>query len=853
TNDTPAEEAAEETVESVDDVAELIEVIVGAEVIEVPVVVGFDQPIPGEIQAIRFVLEGSDIEAATDSLGRLRHAVLSTGVAVAPSQGGFLGVYLADSDQGLRIDRLVDDSAAVGAGLQAGDIIRKLDGEDVKTADDFRRLMTDKAAGTRVFLKVTRGEMTVHLSADLGARPEEFAVVSEDAPIALEVPALSEHGSFEIGEVATEQLEVDLREALEALGYAGSEEGVQDLEDVAVYQNFEIALTPQTAVSDEPGFLGVYLDDTAAGLQIQGLVENTAASRIGLQAGDIIRSLNGVDVANADDFRRLMADLSVGDGVSLLVAQGDNVQYILSTNLGSRPAEGEGQVSSPVEVSQRLRLQDIGYANSDEVDALSGLGTIEVTFDSQDSASDQPGFLGVYLSDTDRGLNIDQLVDDSAAVRAGLKAGDIIRMFNGMDVANADDLRARIAEVSAGMAVSLVVSRGDEVLHLSTHLGTRPAEEGEQAEVPVEIAADLRALRALGYLGADEEEQQHAYASDERGFLGVQLEDSDDGLRITRVIDGTVADGAGLEEGDIIRSLDGHEIDSSGEFLELMSSHPVGSTIELTLSRGETTIHMVASLGSRPEESDAPAGLPGMVTEEIRWTDLGGDSEPVDVTVDTFAEHHGGDAESELHNQLLEELHRLQEGPRQRQMDDRDRAVYEAHEREAGRAAEEHEVHQREMHQREASRAAAERDLYERQRIHGEHMLRERQAEHEDQERRLRDQAEEHAHRARQEQVEREEHTHRARQEQSERQELVQELRQRVERRLERIRGDMERRENDLENDLNHMLEGRSLDAGARVRVQRLRQRLQSWRESNRRMLDRQERIFRQRLRELGR
>ncbi len=87
------------------------------------------------------------------------------------------------------------------------------------------------------------------------------------------------------------------------------------------------------------------------------------------------------------------------------------------------------------------------------------------------------GYLGVLIQDVDpemsdyfqldstRGALIAEVFEDSPADKAGLEDGDIVIAVNGMDVANKDAFRTRIAQTSPGEKVGLKVIRdGKEVV-----------------------------------------------------------------------------------------------------------------------------------------------------------------------------------------------------------------------------------------------------------------------------------------------------------------------------------------------------------------------------------------------------
>ncbi|MDO6460211.1 ChaN family lipoprotein [Granulosicoccaceae sp. 1_MG-2023] len=70
---------------------------------------------------------------------------------------GTLGIMLSgEGDDGLRIDQVLDDSAAGRAGLLKGDLLRAVDGQPVSDFAALAALMWDKRPGDKVVLRVER-------------------------------------------------------------------------------------------------------------------------------------------------------------------------------------------------------------------------------------------------------------------------------------------------------------------------------------------------------------------------------------------------------------------------------------------------------------------------------------------------------------------------------------------------------------------------------------------------------------------------------------------------------------------------------------------------------------------------
>jgi predicted metalloprotease with PDZ domain len=80
-------------------------------------------------------------------------------------------------------------------------------------------------------------------------------------------------------------------------------------------------------------------------------------------------------------------------------------------------------------------------------------------------------------------------------------------------------------------------------------------------------------------------------------FLGVNLENADGrGARVERVIEGSPAERAGLQEGDVIVRFDGAAVDSSWDLTRRVWRSTVGQRVELEVERDGRTQHMPVEL-----------------------------------------------------------------------------------------------------------------------------------------------------------------------------------------------------------------------------------------------------------------
>lgn len=91
-------------------------------------------------------------------------------------KGGFLGVACEETDEGLLIREVVEDSAAQKAGIRSGDVLLAIDDEPIDTREELIFNLTAHKPGETVVIHLRRDEKELSLRATLGrygAAPED--------------------------------------------------------------------------------------------------------------------------------------------------------------------------------------------------------------------------------------------------------------------------------------------------------------------------------------------------------------------------------------------------------------------------------------------------------------------------------------------------------------------------------------------------------------------------------------------------------------------------------------------------------------------------------------------------------
>jgi serine protease Do len=211
------------------------------------------------------------------------------------------------------------------------------------------------------------------------------------------------------------------------------------------------------------------------------------------------------------------------------------------------------------------------------------------------------GELGIRIVDAQTGgVRVDEVQPDSAAEKAGLKAGDVILEFDGERVRSGRQFARLVQETPAGRTVKAIVSRSGQrqELQITTTEGRDSAAILDGDRLRIERFGDLERLRNLpfdfnfdfnmpgmlssGRLGVTVDELTQQLAD----YFGVK-----DGVLVTSVTDGSSASRAGLKAGDVITSVNGSAVHSREDLIHaLRQAENEELTIGIVRDRKESTV-----------------------------------------------------------------------------------------------------------------------------------------------------------------------------------------------------------------------------------------------------------------------
>lgn len=201
--------------------------------------------------------------------------------------------------------------------------------------------------------------------------------------------------------------------------------------------------------------------------------------------------------------------------------------------------------------------------------------------------------LGVQL---DPDLRVTGVLPNGPGAAAGLKVGDQIVAVNGADVKTIDDTRTRLAAVPPNTDYSVTVIREGARIDVKAKKSSAMTDLGGLFQRLTERAPQF------GRRTAPDSPAPAPGAPVPPGqgpVLGVALQAVAGGLRVLSVTPNSPASGAGVLPDDIIVTANGRAASSVEGLQAILRDAGPGSSVGLSVKRGDQQVTLTATLGPR--------------------------------------------------------------------------------------------------------------------------------------------------------------------------------------------------------------------------------------------------------------
>ena len=229
-------------------------------------------------------------------------------------RGSQIGVTIRDVEEadaksnkltapsGVVIEEVRDDSPAAKAGLKKGDLVVEFDGERVRSVRQFTRLVQETPPGRRTLATVMRDGQRVNVTVE-PRESDGFNVFADGKDLSV-LRDFAGDFAFDVPRPASPPA-------------APKPPAAPQPPVPPAFPDFD------TFVWRSGNILGITVGDlseqlaqyfgTKDGVLVTSVADNSAASKAGIKAGDVITSLNGADVTSPSDLRRRIQRLQDGD------------------------------------------------------------------------------------------------------------------------------------------------------------------------------------------------------------------------------------------------------------------------------------------------------------------------------------------------------------------------------------------------------------------------------------------------------------------------------------------------------------------------------------------------------------
>jgi serine protease Do len=199
------------------------------------------------------------------------------------------------------------------------------------------------------------------------------------------------------------------------------------------------------------------------GVLITQVVDDGPADRAGVRKGDILVSLNSRSVGSPGDLTRMIRESRVGQSVTIVLFR-DGRRRTVTPRLAERPERVDlPEIEELRDLPERFE-HDFGPMmrwNSGEGDGQSfvfrGMGRGRLGVRLEDLGSD----LGSYFDvPGGGGALVVEVMKDTPAERAGLKAGDVLTQIGDRKISDSDDVVEALRDAPEGKISITAVRKG---------------------------------------------------------------------------------------------------------------------------------------------------------------------------------------------------------------------------------------------------------------------------------------------------------------------------------------------------------------------------------------------------------
>lgn len=267
----------------------------------------------------------------------------------------------------------------------------------------------------------------------------------------------------------------------------------------------QVVVTPRAraaqVVRANPGgaYLGIGVSDIdaegakrlnlkeARGVEITKVDENSPAAKAGFKEGDVVLEYNGQPVEGGEQLARLVRETPIGRQVKIGVSRSGSMQNLSATIEASKGPQVYIAGNAPVAIPE-MHIPDVRAFRIPELENLPGfvgggvyssprLGIVGEPLASQEQFAE---FLGVK-----EGVLVKSVTKNSAAEKAGIKAGDVITKVEETKVNASGDITRALRDARGKKTVTVTVVRNKKEMPVTVTIETAAGSVGSPVRAGV--------------------------------------------------------------------------------------------------------------------------------------------------------------------------------------------------------------------------------------------------------------------------------------------------------------------------------------------------------------------------------
>lgn len=208
------------------------------------------------------------------------------------------------------------------------------------------------------------------------------------------------------------------------------------------------------------------------------------------------------------------------------------------------------------------------------------------------------GWLGIYLDNERPEAVVVEVIPDSPAARAGFKAGDVLLAVGGKETATREEFIAAVRAGKVGERLSVRLQRDGKEQVVEVVLGQRP----DAANQPPATGGPQRPDRPTPAIeSAPVRPLTPAAAGERRGYLGISVRETEEGIVVDRVLDGP-AKVAGVAPGDRIVRIGDIAVQGLEGLDQALGRSKVGDSLSLGLRGAGGARTVVVTVAPAPRD-----------------------------------------------------------------------------------------------------------------------------------------------------------------------------------------------------------------------------------------------------------